>query len=229
MQFCVKWARLPGMTDSDLGLRERKKRRTRRALAEAALSLFAEKGYDQTTVADIAAAADVSTRTFFSYFRTKEDVLFADADERLDLIHGALSQADPATPALEVLGSLANQIFGSSTGIFGPNRDIRTQLALSHPDLRAKGLERLLTAQRELARWLHDRRRPKLDEVLANAISGALIGALVGATLASIERGDPPERLRNEVFRVMQRIEPTLNALERGSPAERPTRRTRSS
>ena len=204
------------MTDSDLGLRERKKRRTRRALAEAALSLFADKGYDQTTVADIAAAADVSTRTFFSYFRTKEDVLFADADERLSLIHDALSQADPATPTLQVLGALANQIFGSPTGIFGPNRDIRTQLALSHPDLRAKGLERLLTAQRELANWLHDRRRPKLDQVLANAVSGALIGALVGATLASIERGDPPDKVRQQLLRVMQRIEPTLTALERG-------------
>jgi AcrR family transcriptional regulator len=206
------------MTDSDLGLRERKKRRTRRALAEAALSLFAEKGYDQTTVADIAAAADVSTRTFFSYYRTKEDVLFADADERLDLIHSALSQADPATPTLQVLGSLANQIFGSSTGIFGPNRDIRTRLALSHPELRAKGLERLITAQRELARWLHERRRPKLDEVLANAVSGALIGALVGSTLASIQRGDPPDKLRKEILRVVQRIEPTLAALERGMP-----------
>jgi AcrR family transcriptional regulator len=217
------------MTDSDTGLRERKKRRTRHALAEAALSLFAEKGYDQTTVADIAAVADVSTRTFFSYFRTKEDVLFADADERLDLIHGALSQADPATPTLEVLGSLAIQIFGSPTGIFGPNRDIRIQLALSHPDLRAKGLERVLTAQRELARWLRDRRRPKLDAVLANAVSGALIGALVGATLTSIERGDPPDRLREEFLRVMQRIEPMLNALEGEHPAGRPTRRTRSS
>ena len=217
------------MTDSDLGLRERKKRRTRRALAEAALALFAEKGYDQTTVADIAAAADVSTRTFFSYFRTKEDVLFADADERLDLIHGALSQADPATPTLEVLGSLANQIFDSPTGIVGPNRDIRTQLALSHPELRAKGLERVLKAQREVARWLHESRRPKLDVVLANAVSGALIGALVAATLASIERGDPPDRLREELLRLMQRIEPTLTALERGNRVERPTRRTRSS
>ena len=206
------------MTDSGLGLRERKKRRTRHALAEAALSLFAEKGYDQTTVADIAAAADVSTRTFFSYFRTKEDVLFADADERLDLIRDALSQTDPATPIVEALGSLASQIFGSPTGIFGPNRDIRTQLALSHPELRAKGLERLLTAQRELANWLHDKRRPKLDQVLANAVSGALIGALVGATLASIERGDPPDKLREELLRVMQRIEPTLAALEGGRP-----------
>ena len=204
------------MTDSDLGLRERKKRRTRHALAEAALSLFAEKGYDQTTVADIAAAAEVSTRTFFSYFRTKEDVLFADADERLDLVHDALSRADPAMPTVEVLGSLADQIFGSPTGIFGPNRDIRARLALSHPELRAKGLERLLTAHRELARWLQDTRRPKVDEVLANAVSGALIGALVAATLASIERGDPPDKLREEVLHVLQRIEPTLTALERG-------------
>jgi hypothetical protein len=76
--------------------------------------------------------------------------------------------------------------------------------------------ERLLTAQRELATWLHDRRRPKLDEVLANAVSGALIGALVGATLASIERGDPPDTLKEQILRVVQRIEPTLTALERG-------------
>jgi AcrR family transcriptional regulator len=214
MQFCVKRVKVLVMTDGDLGLRERKKRRTRQALAEAALSLFAEQGYDQTTIADIAAAADVSTRTFFSYFRTKEDVLFADADERLDLIRDALSRVDPATPAVEVIRSVADRIFASPTGIFGPHRDTRTRLALRHPDLRAKGLERLLAAQRELARWLCDRHHPRLDEVLANAVSGALIGALVGATLASIERGDTPRRLREEFVRVLQGMGPTLTALE---------------
>jgi AcrR family transcriptional regulator len=202
------------VTDSEPGLRERKKRQTRSTLAEAALDLFAKQGYDQTTVAEIAAAADVSTRTFFSYFRTKEDVLFADTDERLDLIRAALSGADPDTPTIEVIRSAAAQIFRSPTGIFGPHRATRAQLALHHPGLRAKAMQRLLAAQHELATWLRRKDRPQLDEVQAAALAGALIGALVGAAIASIERGDSADQLRDEILRVLHGIETLLPTLE---------------
>src|SRR5581483_8318549 len=60
------------------GLRERKKQQTRERIARVALHLFAERGYDQTTLADIAEAAEVAPRTIFAYFENKEDILLCD-------------------------------------------------------------------------------------------------------------------------------------------------------
>ena len=80
------------------GLREQKRERTRRHLVDAADKLFRERGYAETTVADIAAAAGVSTRTAFAYFATKDDLLFPDADERV-LSDQDLADAEAAESA----------------------------------------------------------------------------------------------------------------------------------
>jgi AcrR family transcriptional regulator len=64
------------------GLRERKKRQTRAAIAAAAMRLFRERGFDAVTIADVARAADVSEKTIFNYFPAKEDLVFRAGGER---------------------------------------------------------------------------------------------------------------------------------------------------
>jgi AcrR family transcriptional regulator len=73
------------------GVRERKRRETLQRIAETGLKLFAEKGYDATTLEDVAAAADISPRTFFYYFKTKDEVLkFWQGSGILDALRPAL-------------------------------------------------------------------------------------------------------------------------------------------
>ncbi|GAA2394867.1 helix-turn-helix domain-containing protein [Dactylosporangium salmoneum] len=76
------------------GLRERKKARTRQALSDAATRLFAERGFEAVTVAEIAAAADVGVGTVFNYFRAKEDLFF----DRADAIEAGLVDAVATRP-----------------------------------------------------------------------------------------------------------------------------------
>ena len=91
------------------GLRERKKLQTRKDLARAALRLFEERGYAATTIDDIAAAANVSRRTFFRYFKSKDEVLIVDPEGKLQAMHIALAKGPPEEPTLDALrrGALA--------------------------------------------------------------------------------------------------------------------------
>lgn len=72
-------------------LRALKKENTRQALVEAAWALFREKGYDATTIEEIAEAAEVAKRTFFRYFPTKEAIVFHRSSERIALLESLLS------------------------------------------------------------------------------------------------------------------------------------------
>jgi AcrR family transcriptional regulator len=123
-----------------IGLAARKKERTRRQLAEAAAELFYERGYAATTVEDIVAAVDVSPRTFFRYFPTKEDLVVALGETSLDLFLEAFRDR-PAEESLQV--AVGEAIDQSLAPGWEDTTKVRSFLALLRetPALRARWLE----------------------------------------------------------------------------------------
>ncbi|MFD0852406.1 TetR family transcriptional regulator, partial [Actinomadura adrarensis] len=94
----------PSTTPGELaGRRERKKRRTREALVDAAFRLFAEKGFDATTVEEIADEVDVSSRTFFRYFASKEDVALTFQEEQYRMMLAWLAGRPAEEPIMTAL------------------------------------------------------------------------------------------------------------------------------
>ncbi|WP_067489507.1 TetR family transcriptional regulator [Actinomadura hibisca] len=96
-------ARSTGPGTPPPGRRERKKQRTREALIDAAFRLFAEKGFDATTVEEIADAVDVSARTFFRYFASKEDVALTFQEEQQEAVLAALAERPAGEPVMTAL------------------------------------------------------------------------------------------------------------------------------
>jgi AcrR family transcriptional regulator len=177
------------------GHRERKKVRTRRALLEAAVRLFSERGYEQTTIAEIAAAADVAPRTFFAYFASKEDVLFLNAEDRGQVMLEVIAGRKPGEP----LGDLLSRMFEALVRSLAEDDELgfalsplRTQLMFTEPALRARGLTLMLQEQPLLAEALC-KVYPELDPVAAGAAVGSLMGALAVAGLIAQQQGGSNE------------------------------------
>jgi len=92
------------------GLRERKKRAARQAIATTARRLFAERGFDAVTVAEVAAAADVSEKTVFNHFATKEDLAFAGREEGIAQFVAAISDRPAGSSVLDVFRAMTHTV-----------------------------------------------------------------------------------------------------------------------
>jgi AcrR family transcriptional regulator len=183
-------------------LRERKRTRTREAIIEAAAELFERRGYDGATIADIAAAADISTRTFFSYFGSKEDVLFPNADARVLAALTAIDDRRPDERPTEILLRALTELGDAGGDLVGPMAALRLRFMRSVPSVRGRGLQLQHDAQAEIAERLHAAFPDELDEVEAAALVGAFVGAIGGALEVLLRDGHAdPDALRERLQR----------------------------
>jgi AcrR family transcriptional regulator len=156
-------------------LRARKKLQTRRNLMYAALALFSEHGYDQVTVDEIAAAADVSTRTFFRYFSSKAEACFGFTGEALQAMRasGDVLSTNEAQTRNYSRRVAADPVFYAT----------QIRLAMEHPQVRVKRLEILLAFDDAIADGLMRERRG-IDPALAR-LAAYLPTHVVPATMES--------------------------------------------
>ncbi|MFG2041183.1 TetR/AcrR family transcriptional regulator [Dactylosporangium sp. NPDC048998] len=170
-----------------MSLRELKRQRTRQALVDAAIELFERDGYEQTTIAGIAAAAEIGTRTFFGYFATKEELLFPESDVRVRAAVAEIAARGPQDGPAEVLLRALQRVGDDSDDLTGRLAALRLRLIHEVPAVRGRALQMQLDAQQEIARHLAAAFPDELDPVTAAALVGAFVGAVTGALQALLD------------------------------------------
>jgi AcrR family transcriptional regulator len=195
------------------GLRERKKAQTRRRLMRATVRLASRRGWAETTVEDIAAAAGVSPRTFFRYFPSKVDALFGDEPERVGAIERSLAERGDGEP---VLAAVRRGVLEFVTEFMSePELYItRARLALEHPDLLGHALVRFARFEGVIAAAAAEELRAGPADVRPRLIGAAAAAAIRSTSqtwVAREGRGDPRE-LVHESFDLLERGLGTLRA-----------------
>jgi AcrR family transcriptional regulator len=205
-----------------MGLRERKKQQTRQLIAETAWRLFADRGFEQVTVAEVARLAEVAPATVFNYFPTKEDLFYS----RLEAFGARLLEAVAArAPGEPVLAAFRRRLLESDgllaqveAGDGQALQRLRTvnQVIASSPALQARERQTIAGTADALAGLLVAEGGDDADQVSAQAAANALLGvqrALIDFTRRRVLAGDDPARLAAEVRR---RGEAALSLLEHG-------------
>ncbi len=197
-------------SDLPAGLRERKKIKLRLTIRAEALRLFQAQGYEQTTVEQIAEAADTSTTTFYRYFPTKEDVVL---DDDYDAIVEATITGQPADEALADTFRAAALAVAAATEADQENNLARLSLIGTSPvlDARHAGEERRSVAM--IARLLADRTARAASDYEVQLTAAAAMAVLFTASRrwAAVQGTVPFSTL---VDQAVTTVEPLLAALE---------------
>lgn len=197
----------------ETGLRERKRDRTRRALRETAVRLFAENGYHETTVDEIADAVEVSPRTFYRYFPNKEEVLFDESADMRATVAEVLAEAKPGVSLADAITSAVVEVAATYDSQSGQFQQLARILTAS-PELRSAGLE-------DLHRW-----EAVYVPIIARHLKGdsstdptirVLAGAVVAAQRIAHDRwmeGGQRKAMASHVKETLAVLEPLFVAIE---------------
>jgi AcrR family transcriptional regulator len=197
----------------EMGLRERKKEQTRRLIAEAAWRLFADRGFDRVTVAEVARQAQVAVATVFNYFPTKEDLFYY----RLEAFGARLVDAVATRPAgepvlaafsrhLQETGGLLAQVEAGDLQALERLRTVHRVVAAS-PALLAREQQALSRTADALAALLAAETDAPADDLRPQVAANALIGvqrALLAYTRRRVLADEEPARLAADVRRLYQ-------------------------
>ena len=192
-------------SDQRLGLRERKKLKTRKAIQENAFRLFAEQGYEATTVEQIAEAAEVSPSTFFRYFPSKEEVVLQDDFDPL-IYEVLLAQPADLSP-LEAVRRTIVSLIGELPAEDKHAVFQRVQLSMNVPALRASQWENIEEGGQVIANALAVRTGRPADDYAIQVFTMSLMGAQVTALYHWVRTGGTGDfaELLNEAFEVLAR------------------------
>jgi len=194
------------VVDNKPGLRERKKARTRTSIQEQALRLFREQGYAETTVEEVAEAADVSPTTVYRYFPTKPDlVIYDELDEPM---MAALRSQPRELSAVQAIRAAVTGGFGATLGPELEMQRLRAELIRDEPELRAAMLDEFIRSLRMIAVTIGERAGGTADPDDVLALSGAVLGVTMAAWLAS--GGD------GWIERFLERLDHGMALLETG-------------
>jgi AcrR family transcriptional regulator len=190
-----------------MGLRERKKAKTRAAIRQHALRLFRERGYSATTVEQIAAAAEVSPATFFRYFPTKEDVVLQD-DMDAATLQALEAQPAELSPIAAMRAATKAMVAAFSADELARLRET-TELSMSVPEIRARAVDEFTRTIDVVAAAMAKRAGREPDDFAARNVAGAIIGVIMAAVLPSTD---------HSLFDMFERIDAALAHLDAGLP-----------
>ncbi|MFD4696414.1 TetR/AcrR family transcriptional regulator [Streptomyces niveus] len=191
-----------------LGLRERKKLKTRVAIREATYRLITDQGYEATTVEQIAAAAEVSPSTVFRYFPTKEDIVLTD---EFDPVMEAAIRARPADePPLESLRAVLRQAVEAILADEPEELLQRSKLMLEIPAVRARMTETMAETSLLLSRAVADRTGRDEGDLEVRVFTASVMAALREVTIYWAEH-DQKENLAVLVDRALDSLEGGLS------------------
>lgn len=187
------------------GLRQRKRQQTRERLTRVAMALFLERGFEATTLDEIAAAADISRRSFFHYFDSKEDVVFAWHEE----ITAVLVAAIAARPASESMLTAAENAMTAFARQIEPAEAIAmARLKRDNPALQARDQVKYEQLERALAEALAKRGGHKAEKLGARLVAMVATGAMrIGGDLwGAAGAREKPEVLVKRTFAAIRAI-----------------------